>query len=172
MTEDNLRTKKPKKVNPKTITAKKIREEQREAMEKGELPYEPPFVPNPYGRTPKELNHALIKQLCAMQATDGEIAACCGVSSDTIARRRQSDPEFAQMMLEARMSGKASVRRTLYMQAVSGQNPAFTMFWAKNHLGLSDKPEDEGPLPLDKARRIKEALDAMDGAVTATKESE
>lgn len=159
-----MRQKSIKNENPQKVTAKRIRE----AQKNGEIPpaYELPFVPNPYGGPPKELNHELIKQLCAMQSTDVEIAACCGVSTDTLQRRKRDDPNFAQMMHDARQTGKASVRRTLYMQAASGQNAAFTMFWAKNHLGMADKPEDTGPIPQDQARRIKEALDAIDNAVT------
>lgn len=159
-----MRSKNLKSEDPKKVTAKRIRE----AQKTGESTpaYELPFVPNPYGKPPKELNLELIRQLCAMQSTDAEIAACCGVSHDTLARRRQSDPAFAEMMADARQTGKASVRRTLYMQAASGQNPAFTMFWAKNHLGMADKPDDTGPIPQDQARRIKEALDAIDNAVT------
>jgi hypothetical protein len=149
----------------KSVTAKKVREE---IAETGETPcYELPFVPIAYGgRPPKEINIELVKQLCAIHATDAEVAACCGVSIETITRRKRDDPTFATMMHDARMTGKASVRRTLYMQAASGQNPAFTMFWAKNHLGMADKPEDTGPIPQDQARRIKEALDAIDNAVT------
>jgi hypothetical protein len=160
-----MRKKSIKNENPQKITAKRIREEQAAT---GETPcYELPFVPIAYGgRPPKEINIELVKQLCAIHATDAEVAACCGVSLDTIVRRKRDDPTFANMMHDARMTGKASVRRTLYMQAASGQNPAFTMFWAKNHLGMADKPEDTGPIPQDQARRIKEALDAIDNAVT------
>ena len=123
------------------------------------------FIPNPWGRPPKELDENLVKALCAIHCTNAEIAAICGVSADTLERRKQNDPAFAQMMHDAKFSGKASMRRTMYLQAISGANPAFTLFWAKNHLGMSDKPEEDGPVPMDKARRIKEALDAIDGAV-------
>lgn len=136
------------------------------SAEASETPEANQWIPNPWGRPPKELDENLVKALCAIHCTNAEIAAICGVSADTLERRKQSDPEFAQMMADAKLSGKASMRRTMYLQAISGQNPAFSLFWAKNHLGMSDKPEDEGPLPLDKARRIKEALDAMEGAVS------
>jgi hypothetical protein len=45
-------------------------------------------------------------------------------------------------------------------------NPAVHIFACKNLLGMSDKPDDGGPIPMDQARRIKEALDAIDNAVT------
>jgi hypothetical protein len=160
-----MRKKSIKSEYAQKVTANRIREEQSSTEEVAG--YVPPIVEVSYGgRPPKELNLELIRQLCAIHATDAEIAACCGVSQDTLTRRKQSDPFFAQMMADARLTGKASVRRTLFVQASSGQNPAFTMFWAKNHLGMSDKPEDAGPIAQDQARRIKQALDAIDNAVT------
>lgn len=159
-----MQQKKPK--TRRRMTADEAREHQADNPVDIDAPYSPPPFINPYGgRPPKEINIELVKQLCAIQATDSEIAACCGVSRDTILRRKNSDPVFAQIMDDARQTGKASVRRTLYMQAVRGDVPAFSMFWAKNHLGMSDKPEETGPIPVEQARRIKDALDAIEGAV-------
>jgi hypothetical protein len=59
--------------------------------------------------------------------------------------------------------GKMSLRRAHFKLAMS--NPAVHIFACKNLLGMTDKPDDGGPIPQDQARRIKQALDAIEDAV-------
>src|SRR5687767_10832913 len=81
--------------------------------------------------------------------TDEEIAAIVGVSHETFVRRKR-EPEIAEMILQARSKGKASLRRIQYQLAENG-NAAMAIFLGKNWLGQRDKIEDQpvdlGPLP-------------------------
>jgi hypothetical protein len=123
----------------------------------------PPEFKNDVGRPFKEINLDQLKQLAAIQCTDEEICAVLGVSPDTLARRK-TDPQFAQIIDQGRLMGRVSLRRAHFKMAQN--NPAVHIFACKNLLKMTDRPEMEGPIPQDQARRIKEALDAIDGAVT------
>lgn len=114
------------------------------------------------GRPPIEINMKLLKELASIQCTEAEMCAILEVSQDTFARRK-ADPEFAQILENGRLHGKVSLRRAHFRLAMT--NPAVHIFACKNLLGMTDKPDETGPLPQDQARRIKEALDAIDGAV-------
>jgi hypothetical protein len=115
------------------------------------------------GRPPKEIDIKQLENLAAIQCTEPEMCLILGISQDTMARRK-ADPEFAEILTRGRAMGKLSLRRAHFKLAMS--NPAVHIFACKNLLGMSDKPDDGGPIPMDQARRIKEALDAIDGAVT------
>jgi hypothetical protein len=115
------------------------------------------------GRPPKEIDLKQLENLAAIQCTEPEMCLILGISQDTMARRK-ADPEFAEILTRGRAMGKLSLRRAHFQLAMS--NPAVHIFACKNLLGMSDRPDDGGPIPMDQARRIKEALDAIDGAVT------
>jgi hypothetical protein len=121
------------------------------------------------GRPPKEINLDQLKQLAAIQCTDEEICAVLGISPDTLARRKE-DPEFAEIIDQGKLMGKVSLRRAHFKLAQS--NPAVHIFACKNLLKMTDRLEDTGPIPQDQARRIKEALDAIDNAVTDDNQQE
>ena len=115
------------------------------------------------GRPPKEINLDQLKQLAAIQCTDAEMCAVLGISPDTL-KRRKEDPQFAEIIEQGKLMGKVSLRRAHFKLAQS--NPAVHIFACKNLLKMTDRPDDGGPIPMDQARRIKEALDAIDNAVT------
>jgi hypothetical protein len=101
------------------------------------------------GRPPKDIDWELVKKLAQIACTDEEIAAIVGVSHETLVRRKR-EPEIAEMILQARSKGKASLRRIQYQLAENG-NAAMAIFLGKNWLGQRDKVEDQpvdlGPLP-------------------------
>lgn len=112
------------------------------------------------GRPPKELDIEQVKQLAAIQCTEEEIASVLGISADTIARRKQSDPEFLLAIESGRMQGKASLKRTQFKVAQNGSVPM--LIWlGKQYLGQREKLETEMDTTLDKARQIRDALVAM-----------
>jgi hypothetical protein len=117
---------------------------------------------NPPGRPPKEIDLVQLKKLAEIQCTEPEMCLILGISQDTMARRK-ADPEFAAILERGRAMGKMSLRRAHFKLAMS--NPAVHIFACKNLLGMTDKPDDGGPIPQDQARRIKQALDAIDDAV-------
>lgn len=118
------------------------------------------------GRPQKTLDHNAVKQLAAIQCTDEEIAAALSVSLNTIRRRKQSDPVFAELIEEGRAQGRASLRRIQWQMAKNG-SAVMAIFLGKNILRQRDRFDDEqeGDPAKDQARRIKAALDAIDGAV-------
>ena len=121
------------------------------------------------GRPFKEIDMAQVKSLASLHCTDAEMCAVLGISTDTLARRKL-DPEFMAVIENGRAMGKLSLRRAHFKLAQT--NPAVHIFACKNWLGMSDKPEEDGPVPMDKARRIKEALDAIDGAIDGGRDEE
>lgn len=80
-----------------------------------------------------------------MQCTDEEVAAFVGVSTRTLARRKEVS-KFAEVIDRAKARGRVSVRRALFRLAASG-NIAAAIFLAKNLLGYKDivSNEHSGP---------------------------
>jgi hypothetical protein len=82
-----------------------------------------------------------LEKLYGMQCTDEEVAAFVGVSTRTLARRRQNK-KFAEISEKAKAKGRVSVRRALFRPAASG-NIAAAIFLAKNLLGYKDIVSNE-----------------------------
>jgi hypothetical protein len=82
-----------------------------------------------------------LEKLYGMQCTDEEVAAFVGVSTRTLARRRQNK-KFADIADKAKAKGRVSVRRALFKQAANG-NIAAAIFLAKNLLGYKDIVSNE-----------------------------
>jgi hypothetical protein len=102
------------------------------------------------GRPAKEIDWRLAEKLAEIACTDEEIASICGVSHETLVRRKR-DPEIAEMLTAARSRGKASLRRIQWKLAQGG-NAAMAIFLGKNLLGQRDKfdetpAESNQPLP-------------------------
>jgi hypothetical protein len=112
-------------------------------------PNKKPETPTKRGRPRTEIDLALVEKLGQIHCTDAEIAAICGVSQETFTRRKQ-EPDFAEMLEQARARGKASLRRIQWRLAEQG-NAACAIFLGKNLLGQRDKFEepvgDKDPLP-------------------------
>ena len=88
---------------------------------------------------------AELEKLYGMQCTDEEVAAFFGVSTRTLARRKEVK-KFAEVMDRAKAKGRVSVRRALFRLAADG-NIAAAIFLAKNLLGYKDivSNEHSGP---------------------------
>jgi hypothetical protein len=86
-----------------------------------------------------------LEKLYGMQCTDEEVAAFIGVSTRTLARRKEVS-KFAEVINRAKARGRVSVRRALFRLAASG-NIAAAIFLAKNLLGYKDivSNEHSGP---------------------------
>ena len=78
-----------------------------------------------------------LERLCAIQATDEEIAAWFGVSTRTIERRRL-EPEFAAVMERGKAKGRISIRR-LQMKLLEEGNATMGVWLGKQILGQVDQ---------------------------------
>jgi hypothetical protein len=92
-----------------------------------------------------KIDVAELEKLYGMQCTDEEVAAFVGVSTRTLARRKEVS-KFAEVIDRAKARGRVSVRRALFRLAASG-NIAAAIFLAKNLLGYKDivSNEHSGP---------------------------
>lgn len=82
-----------------------------------------------------------LEKLYGMQCTDEEVAAFFGLSTRTLARRKEVK-KFADVINRAKAKGRVSVRRALFRLATSG-NIAASIFLAKNLLGYKDVMSNE-----------------------------
>lgn len=103
--------------------------------------------------------------LCGMRCTEVEIAAWHNMSVRTLARkvRRHYGKTFVQVYADFQLAGRCSLRRRVWTEALSGQNPAMLKMLAEHELGLTDKKlvehtgKDGGPIEhveLTPAQRI------------------
>src|SRR5580765_6836051 len=87
-----------------------------------------------------------LEKLCAMQATDEEIAAWFGVSTRTIERRRKVR-KFADVMDRGRAKGRLSVRR-MQMKLLEAGNATMGVWLGKQYLGQTDQLEQRAEISL------------------------
>jgi hypothetical protein len=90
-----------------------------------------------------------LEKLYGLQCTDEEVAAFFGISTRTIARRKEVK-KFAEVIDRARAKGRVSLRRALFKLAASG-NVAACIFLSKNLLGYRDVVSNEHSGPSGKA---------------------
>jgi hypothetical protein len=88
------------------------------------------------GRKPAKINLEELEKLCALQATDEELAAFFGVSVRTIENRRKQ-PKFAAVMAQGKAKGRISVRRA-QMKLLEAGNAAMGIWLGKMLLGQRD----------------------------------
>ena len=93
------------------------------------------------GRPRVKIDPLELEKLYSMQCTDEEVAGFLGISTRTLARRKQTK-KLADVIERARAKGKVSVRRSLFKLAASG-NIAAAIFLAKNLLGYKDVVSNE-----------------------------
>ena len=93
------------------------------------------------GRPRVKIDPLELEKLYSMQCTDEEVAGFLGISTRTLARRKQTK-KFDVVIERARAKGKVSVRRSLFKLAASG-NIAAAIFLAKNLLGYKDVVSNE-----------------------------
>ncbi len=114
------------------------------------------------GRPSVHIDLSQLENVCALQATDEEIAAYFRVTQKTIQRRKASKQllelvdektkekfvgTFVDIMERGKARGKVSVRRALFAIAAGGKHgaAAAAIFLAKNLLGYRDVKEVTGP---------------------------
>ena len=92
-----------------------------------------------------KIDVAELEKLYGMQCADEEVAAFFGVSTRTLARRKEVK-KFGEVIDRAKARGRVSVRRALFRLAAAG-NIAAAIFLAKNLLGYKDilSNEHSGP---------------------------
>ena len=86
---------------------------------------------------------AALEELASIQCTDDEIAAVLDVSTDTLGRRKQDDPEFMAAYTKGKARGRASIRRQQWARAQSGSD-TMLIWLGKNILGPKDRSELTG----------------------------
>jgi hypothetical protein len=84
-----------------------------------------------------EIDLAELERLCAIQATDEEIAAWFKVTTRTIERRRK-EPEFGAVMERGKAKGRISVRR-MQMKLLEQGNATMGVWLGKQLLGQTDQ---------------------------------
>jgi hypothetical protein len=105
-------------------------------------PKKEPKAEKSTGRPRIEFDKKIIEGLARIQCTDEEIAAVLGVSADTIARRKNDDPEFLEFLERGRGNGRATLRRLQWQRAQNGSD-TMLVWLGKNVLGQRDRPADE-----------------------------
>lgn len=100
--------------------------------------------PKGAGRHPIEINWEEFDKLCAMQATQEEIAQWFQCSVDTIERcvKKKHGIKFAEYFKQKRVIGKISLRRAQYKKALDGDN-TMLVWLGKQYLNQKDKQEVE-----------------------------
>ena len=95
-------------------------------------------------RPRKEVSWEDIDKLCALQATEEEIAQFCEVSVDTLYRRCKEEHgvSFAEYFDQKRGVGKISLRRSQWQLAQKG-NATMLIWLGKQYLGQRDKASHE-----------------------------
>lgn len=116
------------------------------------------------GRPKKEIDKKLFENLCAIQCTISEMCAAFDVTEATLERWcKETYGEgmtFSKVFAQKREFGKISLRRSGFQLAQ--KNPAVHIFYAKNHLGMTDKVETEfNPESLKRAKELLEGVDSV-----------
>lgn len=86
-----------------------------------------------------------------------QIADFIGVSKKTLDRRMADQPELLDSIEKGRSKAAASVMKTAFEMATSGQHPTFTMFWLKCRAGWSEtdaEDEKQGAYQAPKSLRL------------------
>lgn len=91
----------------------------------------------------KEIDMKQLKELSAIQCTDGEICAVLGVSTEWLRVHSKKDSTIMETIKNGRDVGKTSLRRKQWQAAMGGSIPM--MIWlGKQYLAQSDKQAVEG----------------------------
>lgn len=118
--------------------------------------------PKPMGRPKAEIDKKQFEAACGMQCTKEELCALFDVTDKTIDRwcRDTYDKTFSEVYSQKRELGKISLRRSGFKLAKT--NPSVHIFYAKNHLGMTDKVEaDFNPESLKRAKELLEGVNSV-----------
>lgn len=90
----------------------------------------------PKGRPKKEIDVAVLRNLCEIQCTLKEIAYVLGVSTDTLKRNYNDEIQAGKAQ------GKIALRRAQWRNAVEKNNVTMQI-WLGKQMGQSENPLDE-----------------------------
>ncbi len=95
------------------------------------------------GRPKKIIDWAKVEILCHMQCTQEEICAVIDVCEDTLNLKSKEDNGccFSAFYKQKRKGGKASLRRSQWLNAIDNKNTTMQIWLGKQYLGQSDKNE-------------------------------
>jgi hypothetical protein len=88
------------------------------------------------GRKRVEIDLAELEKLCALQATNAEIAAWFGCTERTI-EKRSKEPAIQEVMTRGRAKGRISMRRA-QMKLLEAGNATMAVWMGKQYLGQRD----------------------------------
>lgn len=99
---------------------------------------------NKGGRPRIEIDYLKLDQLCAIQCTGEECAAVLGISYEHLNNtlKRDGNGGFLDYFAQKSLFGKASLRRTQYKTAESG-NPTMLIWLGKQWLGQKEPDKIE-----------------------------
>jgi len=87
-----------------------------------------------------EFNLENLENLCKLNVTHDEIAHYFNVSTKTVQRRYNEEPDFAEAVDRGRSMGKISLRR-IQMGLAEDGNATMAVWLGKQLLGQTDKQE-------------------------------
>jgi hypothetical protein len=111
------------------------------------------------GRPRKALNLVELSALCAIGATNAEIAAHFSLTERAIEKRWAKDPVFRSLADRGRQQGKTSLRRAQFQSAMGG-SASLQIWLGKQWLGQRDE------LTVNGSDRLDEMLGALKHAET------
>lgn len=100
-------------------------------------------------RPRKEIDRKSFESLCGIQCTQEEICQFFSVTDKTLNSwcKRQYGKGFSEVFAEKRGMGRISLRRAGFDMAK--RNPSVHIFYAKNFLGMEDKPERRDDVAIE-----------------------
>lgn len=114
------------------------------------------------GAPEKEIDKKIFENLCGIQCTLEEVCAAFDVTDKTLNKwcKNTYGVTFSEVFKVKRELGKVALRRAGFKMAQ--KNPAVHIFYAKNHLGMTDKVEaDFNPESLKRAKELLEDVDSV-----------
>lgn len=121
------------------------------------------MVGNKGGRPKAKIDKKQFEQACGIQCTKEELCALFSVTDKTLDRWVKDNYDgasFSEIYKQKRDIGKISLRRAGFQLAQ--KNAAVHIFYAKNHLGMSDTIETEfNPESLVRAKELLGAVNSV-----------
>lgn len=107
---------------------------------------------NPVGAPEKPINWELFEQLCGLQCTQSEIAACLKVHRETLSRRTEEHygEDYSTIYKRYSETGYCSLRRHQFV--LSKKNAAMAIWLGKNWLGQKENVSELKDLVVHELR--------------------
>lgn len=95
------------------------------------------------GRKKVEIDWKRVDQMAMAQCHGNEIADALGVHYDTLVKRckRDNKSDLSEYLRLKRQRGKAFAKEKFYEKAWIKGDTTAQIFWSKQHLGWTDKPQ-------------------------------